>query len=134
MRSTEREAQTWEPVSGMTVKRTVSSSRRTQAIFSRELRAATSSGGRLCQRRKVEKGDGMGWGGVGLLEKVRIFRRSVLNRISSWYHVKYPMLWVDMEYVEGNGVCREDGLPEFVNFQEEGKVASRLGAHTFPPL
>jgi len=36
-------AQTWDPVSGMTVNRTVSSSSRTQAIFSRELSAATSS-------------------------------------------------------------------------------------------
>lgn len=56
---------------------------------------------------------------------MRIFRRSVLNRISSWYHVRYPILWVDMEYVVGNGVCSEDG-PEIVDFQEEGKVASRL--------
>lgn len=57
MRSTESEAQTWEPVSGMTVKRTVSSSRRTQAIFSRELRAATSSGGGLCQTRRIRDGE-----------------------------------------------------------------------------
>lgn len=90
--------------------------------------------GAVVSEKKGRKGGWDGMGGVGLLEKVRIFRRSVLNRISSWYHVRYPMLWVDMEYVVGNGVCREDGLPEFVNFQEEGKVASRLGAHTFPPL
>lgn len=36
-------AHTWDPVSGITVKRAVSSSSRTQAIFSRELRAAVSS-------------------------------------------------------------------------------------------
>ena len=41
-REAEAHAQTWEPVSGMTVKRTVSSSRRTHAIFSRELSAAMS--------------------------------------------------------------------------------------------
>lgn len=35
-------AQTWDPVSGMAVKRAVSSVRRTQAIFSRELRAPIS--------------------------------------------------------------------------------------------
>ncbi len=37
-------AQTWDPVSGITVNRIVSSSRRTQAIFSRELRAVVNSG------------------------------------------------------------------------------------------
>lgn len=48
-------AQTCDPVSGMTVKRAVSSSSRTQAIFSRELRAP-----------------------INLL-KVRMFFNSVLN-------------------------------------------------------
>lgn len=43
-------AQTWDPVSGITVNRAVSSSRRTQAIFSRELSAATSSTRQLCQK------------------------------------------------------------------------------------
>lgn len=37
-------AHTWDPVSGITVNRTCSSSRRSQAIFSRDERAATSSG------------------------------------------------------------------------------------------
>lgn len=41
-RNKKSHAQTWDPVSGMTVKRAVSSSRRTQAIFSRELRAPIS--------------------------------------------------------------------------------------------
>lgn len=36
-------AQTWDPMSGITVKRAVSSLRRTQAIFSSEERAAVSS-------------------------------------------------------------------------------------------
>lgn len=36
-------AQTCDPTSGITVKRTVSSSRRIQAIFSREFNAAVSS-------------------------------------------------------------------------------------------
>ena len=36
-------AQTWDPISGITVNRTVSSLRRTHAIFSREDRAAVSS-------------------------------------------------------------------------------------------
>jgi hypothetical protein len=44
-------AQTWEPVSGMTVKRAVSSSSRTQAIFSSEESAAVSSAAQ-CQHSK----------------------------------------------------------------------------------
>lgn len=36
-------AQTWDPMSGITVKRAVSSLRRTQAIFSKDESAAVSS-------------------------------------------------------------------------------------------
>lgn len=56
-------AQTWDPVSGITVKRAVSSSRRTQAIFSSVFRAAIS------------------------LLNVRMFFSSVLNLIVSWAKV-----------------------------------------------
>lgn len=65
-------------------------------------------------------GDG-GKEGVCLLEKVRIFRRSVLNRISSWYHVRYPIPWVDMKYVVGNGVCRQDSGNLELETRKRGK-------------
>lgn len=88
-------AQTWEPVSGMAVKRATLLSRRTQAIFSREERAAVSSG-EVVSRRGAQDGVGasLRWdecdGGVAalscrlggcLLWKVPMFLSWALNLI-----------------------------------------------------
>lgn len=68
-------AHTWDPVSGITVKRAVSSSRRTQAIFSSEFKAAIS------------------------LLKVRMFLSSVLNlmmgRTSTSFQLQLPFPILD---------------------------------------
>lgn len=74
MRTGFTDAQTWDPVSGITVKRTVSSSRRNQAIFSRDERAATSS---VELRVSYRRGDLEGR--THALENVRIFLRFALN-------------------------------------------------------
>lgn len=63
-------------MSGITVKRAVSSSSRTQAIFSSELRAAVNS-----RWDDVSGGFHNANGRVSVLEKVRIFFNSVLNRM-----------------------------------------------------
>lgn len=81
-------AHTWDPISGITVKRAVSSLNRTQAIFSNDERAAVSS-----TIAVVETGLAGYWSciyhgcstgvlrDIDSLANVRIFLSSVRNRI-----------------------------------------------------
>lgn len=68
-------------MSGITVKRTVSSSRRTQAIFSSDESAATNS----VEPRVASDVVGAGFDEQGVLEKVRVFRRLALNLMLNVY-------------------------------------------------
>lgn len=81
-------AQTWDPMSGMTVKRAVSSLRRTHAIFSSDESAAVSSWASVSHCGEGADGSSEGtcpewrhWVHRDLLANVRIFFSSVRNRI-----------------------------------------------------